>query len=199
VVETDVADCFSSIPHTGLMSAVEERISDRRLLALLRAFLRAGVMEQGSVRRPVTGTPQGGVIRLRQDRRLRADAARPVHREAASTWPVLGFRPDLPVTQRARPDLPQWHRRRTPSQPGLAGSGRTPPVKDVGEPCAGEPYARFDGRWLETERVSVTAPAPDPTNLEVVTAYLRVVTKVMSANFLLAASRAQRPCPGNGQ
>jgi RNA-directed DNA polymerase len=62
VVETDVADCFGTIPHSGLMSAVEERISDRRLLALLRAFLRAGVMESGSVRRPVTGTPQGGVI-----------------------------------------------------------------------------------------------------------------------------------------
>ena len=62
VVETDVADCFGSIPHSGLMSAVEERISDRRLLALLRAFLRAGVMEQGSVHRPVTGTPQGGVV-----------------------------------------------------------------------------------------------------------------------------------------
>ena len=62
VVETDVADCFGSIPHSGLMSAVEERISDRRLLALLRAFLRAGVMEQGSVRRPVSGTPQGGVV-----------------------------------------------------------------------------------------------------------------------------------------
>jgi len=62
VVETDVADCFGSIPHAGLMSAVEERISDRRLLALLRAFLRGGVMEQGSVARPVTGTPQGGVV-----------------------------------------------------------------------------------------------------------------------------------------
>ena len=62
VVETDVADCFGSIPHAGLMSSVEERISDRRLLALLRVFLRAGVMEQGSVARPVTGTPQGGVV-----------------------------------------------------------------------------------------------------------------------------------------
>ena len=61
VVETDVADCFGSIPHSGLMSAVEERVSDRRLLALLRAFLRAGVMQDGSVARPVTGTPQGGV------------------------------------------------------------------------------------------------------------------------------------------
>jgi hypothetical protein len=38
-------------------------------------------------------------------------------------------------------------------------------VKGVGEPCAGEPHARFDGRGLETERISVTAPAPDPTNL----------------------------------
>jgi RNA-directed DNA polymerase len=62
VVETDVADCFGAIPHSGLMSAVQERISDRRLLGLLRAFLRAGVMEQGTARRPVTGTPQGGVI-----------------------------------------------------------------------------------------------------------------------------------------
>jgi len=62
VVETDVADCFGAIPHSGLMSAVEERISDRRVLALLRAFLRVGVMEHGTVRRPVTGTAQGGVI-----------------------------------------------------------------------------------------------------------------------------------------
>ena len=38
-------------------------------------------------------------------------------------------------------------------------------MKGVGEPCAGEPHARFDGRGLETERISVTAPAPDPTNL----------------------------------
>ena len=62
VVETDIADCFSAIPHSGLMSPVTERICDRRVLALLGAFLRAGVMEDGSVRRPVTGTPQGGVI-----------------------------------------------------------------------------------------------------------------------------------------
>ena len=38
-------------------------------------------------------------------------------------------------------------------------------MKGVGEPCAGEPHARFDGRGLETERYGVTAPAPDPTNL----------------------------------
>jgi group II intron reverse transcriptase/maturase len=62
VVETDIADCFEAIPHDRLMAAIEERISDRKLLKLLRALLRAGVMEQGAVRREVTGTPQGGVI-----------------------------------------------------------------------------------------------------------------------------------------
>jgi group II intron reverse transcriptase/maturase len=45
-----------------LMAAVEERISDRHVLKMLRAMLRAGVMEDGQVRHPVTGTPQGGVI-----------------------------------------------------------------------------------------------------------------------------------------
>jgi group II intron reverse transcriptase/maturase len=62
IVETDIANCFSAIPHDKLMSAISERICDRKLLALLRAFLRAGVMEDGTVRREVSGTPQGGVV-----------------------------------------------------------------------------------------------------------------------------------------
>jgi len=62
VAESDIANCFTAIPHDGLMSALSERISDRKVLALLHAFLRAGVMEDGAVRRPVTGTPQGGVV-----------------------------------------------------------------------------------------------------------------------------------------
>lgn len=62
VAESDVADCFGAIPHSGLMSAIEERISDRHVLKLLRAMLRSGVMEDGAVRREVAGTPQGGVI-----------------------------------------------------------------------------------------------------------------------------------------
>jgi group II intron reverse transcriptase/maturase len=60
VVETDIANCFSAIPHEKLMQAVEERISDQGILRLLRAMLRAGVMADGTVRREVSGTPQGG-------------------------------------------------------------------------------------------------------------------------------------------
>ena len=62
VAESDVSDCFGAIPHDRLMSAIEERIVDRHVLKLLRAMLRSGVMEDGSVTRTVTGTPQGGVI-----------------------------------------------------------------------------------------------------------------------------------------
>jgi RNA-directed DNA polymerase len=62
VLESDVANCFEAIPHSQLMSAIEERIVDRHLLKLLRAMLRAGVMEERAVRRGDAGTPQGGVI-----------------------------------------------------------------------------------------------------------------------------------------
>jgi RNA-directed DNA polymerase len=62
VVETDIADCFSAIPHEGLMQAIEERIVDQSVLKLLRQILGAGVMQDGQVRREVTGAAQGGPI-----------------------------------------------------------------------------------------------------------------------------------------
>jgi RNA-directed DNA polymerase len=61
VVETDIANCFSAIPHDQLMQAIEERVCDRAVLALIRTLLRAGVMEGGSLRRSASGTPQGGL------------------------------------------------------------------------------------------------------------------------------------------
>ena len=72
VVETDIASCFSAIPHEKLMQAVEERVCDQPVLKLLRAMLRAGVMEDGQVRRTVTGTPQGGGCFTRLVQRLPA-------------------------------------------------------------------------------------------------------------------------------
>jgi group II intron reverse transcriptase/maturase len=62
IAESDIANCFEAIPHSGLMSAVRERICDGRLLWLLREMLRAGVMHAGTVRRGDSGTPQGGVV-----------------------------------------------------------------------------------------------------------------------------------------
>jgi len=90
VVETDIADCFKAIPYDQLMHAVEERVCDRRLLALLRAFLRAGVMDGASLRRAVTGTPQGGVIspllaNRQPDHRLRDQRPAP---PPAASYPI---------------------------------------------------------------------------------------------------------------
>jgi group II intron reverse transcriptase/maturase len=62
VVETDIANCFEAIPHEKLIQAVQERVCDQAVVKLLRVMLRAGVMHDGEVRRPVTGTPQGGVL-----------------------------------------------------------------------------------------------------------------------------------------
>ncbi|HYV78837.1 MAG TPA: reverse transcriptase domain-containing protein, partial [Streptosporangiaceae bacterium] len=60
VVETDIASCFSAIPHEKLMQAVEERVCDQPVLKLLRAMLRAGVMQDGQMQPTVAGIPQGG-------------------------------------------------------------------------------------------------------------------------------------------
>ncbi|MBI4743969.1 MAG: group II intron reverse transcriptase/maturase [Actinobacteria bacterium] len=62
VAETDLEDCFGSIPHRELMDMVAKRIVDRKVLHLIKLFLKAGVMEQKEIKKDEKGTPQGGVI-----------------------------------------------------------------------------------------------------------------------------------------
>jgi RNA-directed DNA polymerase len=67
VLEADIEACFDCIDHTALMGRVRRRIGDRRVLGLVKAFCKAGILtETASVTRALqdtsTGTPQGGIL-----------------------------------------------------------------------------------------------------------------------------------------
>jgi RNA-directed DNA polymerase len=62
VVDVDLKSYFDTIDHELLMRLVERRVGDVQILRLIRAWLKAGVMEDGKVTHPDRGSPQGGVI-----------------------------------------------------------------------------------------------------------------------------------------
>jgi RNA-directed DNA polymerase len=62
VVDLDLEQFFDRVNHDKLMGRIAKRVEDKRLLRLIRAFLNAGVMENGLVRPSVEGAPQGGPL-----------------------------------------------------------------------------------------------------------------------------------------
>jgi RNA-directed DNA polymerase len=63
VLDADIEACFDRIDHAALMERVRHRVKDKRVLALVKAFLKAGVLtELGGVQDTITGTPQGGIL-----------------------------------------------------------------------------------------------------------------------------------------
>lgn len=62
VIEGDIRGCFDNIDHHLLMKRLRKRVADRKVLQLILAFLKAGIMTEGNISHPVAGTPQGGII-----------------------------------------------------------------------------------------------------------------------------------------
>ncbi len=63
VLDADIEACFDTIDHTALMGRVRARVGDKRVLALVKAFCKAGLIsELGEERDTPTGTPQGGIL-----------------------------------------------------------------------------------------------------------------------------------------
>ena len=87
VFEGDIEACFDEIDHVALMARIRRRVSDKRILSLIKAFLSAGILsEEGIDRRTITGTPQGGNLSP-----LLANIALSVLDEHFSTkWEALG-------------------------------------------------------------------------------------------------------------
>ena len=62
VLDADIKGFFDNIPHSLIMDLIAREISDSNILSLIKKFLQAGVMEDGTVRPTLTGTPQGGIV-----------------------------------------------------------------------------------------------------------------------------------------
>jgi len=63
VLDADIEACFDSISHSALLERVRARVKDKRVLALVKAFLKAGILtELGEIKETHTGTPQGGIL-----------------------------------------------------------------------------------------------------------------------------------------
>jgi group II intron reverse transcriptase/maturase len=62
VLDADISDCFGSLAFDAIVSQIQRRVSDRKMLKLIRAWLRVGVLENGVVADSISGAPQGSPV-----------------------------------------------------------------------------------------------------------------------------------------
>ena len=62
IISVDITGLFDNIIHSFLLDSIRQRVNDGGILRLIGKWLNAGVMEEGTMRYPERGTPQGGVM-----------------------------------------------------------------------------------------------------------------------------------------
>ena len=99
VVEADIEACFDRIDHQALIGRVRERVGDKRVLRLIKAFLKAGIMtEHGGLEASLTGTPQGGIL----SPLLANIALSALDEHFARAWSAMGTNPGQRQRRRQR-------------------------------------------------------------------------------------------------
>jgi RNA-directed DNA polymerase len=111
VVDGDIESFFDSIDQERLMERLRRRISDRRVLRLIRQWLRAGVMEEGCVRSVEAGTPQGGVISPLLANIVLSELDETWEREHAQLGTLVRYADDFVVLCRTAGQAQEAHRR----------------------------------------------------------------------------------------
>jgi RNA-directed DNA polymerase len=103
VFEADITACFDEIDHAFLLDRVRGRVADKRILGLVKAFLKAGILsEAGLNRNTITGTPQGGIL----SPLLANIALSALDEHFARKWEALG--PEWTRAKRRRQGVPAY-------------------------------------------------------------------------------------------
>jgi RNA-directed DNA polymerase len=166
IVEADIKACFDELDHAAILGRVRRRVEDKRVLGLIKAFLKAGILtEQGSLEQTLSGTPQGGILSP-----LMANVAlSALDEHYARAWEAMGQK---------------WHQRDAIGRRGGATYRLVRYADDFVICVAGE---RRHAEALIAQTKAVIAPLGLTLNME----KTRVVHSTRASTFSAGASSAK--------